>query len=530
MKISPDIAQNISVWAFKEAVALAERYSKSPPDKGYILFETGYGPSGLPHIGTFGEVFRTTMVRQAFERISDIPTRLFAFSDDMDGLRKVPENIPNREMVQEHLGKPLTSIPDPFETHDSFGAHMNSRLKAFLDGYGFDYEFESATECYTTGMFDSTLQKVLKNHDKITKLILPTLGEERRQTYSPFLPLCQKTGQVLQAPVTNYNIESGTIIYKDDDGEEIETPVTGGRCKLQWKADWGMRWAALDVDYEMYGKDLIPSAELSSKICQILSGKPPQQFFYELFLDDQGRKISKSLGNGISLDDWLRYGTPESLALFMFNSPRKAKRLYFDVIPKNVDEYLTHLTKAREQDTEKQYENPAWHIHNGQLPEHEIPISFSLLLNLASACNPEDKSVLWGFITRYAPDATPENSPYLDRLVEHAISYYEDFVKPSKKYRSPDEEERAAMEALVAKLQSLPESASGEDFQSAVYATGKEHGFENLRDWFKALYETLFGQEQGPRMGSFIELYGRDETITLIENAIAASPATQSVP
>lgn len=521
MKIDILEAEKKNAWPFKEAAALAKRFEKTPPAKGYVLFETGYGPSGLPHIGTFGEVFRTTMVRQAFEKISDIPTKLFAFSDDLDGLRKVPDNIPNQEMVRQHLGKSLTNIPDPFGTHESFGAHMNSRLKKFLDDYGFDYEFKSSTECYKSGLFDDALLKILKKYDAVMKVMLPTLGDERQSTYSPFLPICPETGIVLQVPMVKIDAEKGTITYKDNDGAEIETPVTGGKCKLQWKPDWGMRWAALGVDYEMYGKDLIPSAELSSKICRIIGGEPPAQFFYELFLDEQGAKISKSKGNGISLEDWLRYGTPESLALFMFNSPRKAKKLYFDVIPKNVDEYLTHLENMKGQEIEKKHENPVWHIHNGKMPEHEIPVSFALLLNLASACNPDDASVLWGFITRYAPDVTPDKSKLLNNLVEYAISYYNDFVKPTKKYRAPTDKERAALLELATKLAGVSKTATGEEIQNIIYEIGKSQGFENLRDWFKAMYEVLLGQEQGPRMGSFVELYGIDETTSLINRALA---------
>jgi lysyl-tRNA synthetase class 1 len=520
MTIDLDTALNANAWPFKEAKELKARVEKNAPEKGYVLFETGYGPSGLPHIGTFGEVARTTMVRRAFERISDVPTKLFAFSDDMDGLRKVPDNLPNQAMITEHLGKPLTQIPDPFETHDSFGAHMNARLQAFLDTFEFDYEFKSATECYTSGMFDGALLNALNNYDKILKVILPTLGEERQKTYSPFLPVCQKTGKVLQVAVTKTDAEKGTITFIDEEGEEIETPVTGGRCKMQWKADWAMRWSALAVDYEMYGKDLQPSAQLSGAICRILGGNPPQGLCYEMFLDEKGGKISKSIGNGISIDDWLRYATPESLALYMYGNPKKAKRLYFDVIPKHVDEYLTHLGKFEGQEEKLQLENPVYHIHNGNPPKDKLPVTFGLLLNLASACNPQDKSVLWGFITRYAPDATPENAPLLDKLVEYAITYYEDFIKPEKKYRAPTQTEQAAMETLVTKLKGLSKDTPAAEIQNEVFAAGTEHGFENLREWFGALYEVLFGQSQGPRMGSFIELYGIDETIMLVEKAL----------
>lgn len=520
MKVTIEQAIASNAWPFQEAVKLAKSFEKVPPEKGYVLFETGYGPSGLPHLGTLCEVFRTTMVRQAFEKISDIPTRLFAFSDDMDGLRKVPDNIPNREMVAEYLGKPLTAIPDPFGEHESFGAHMNNRLKQFLDAYGFEYEFKSSTECYTCGMFDETLLKVLEQYDRIMNIILPTLGPERQATYSPFMPICPETGKVLQVPVIARDVRKGTIIYLNEAGDEMETPVTGGRCKLQWKPDWGMRWTAFGVDYEMFGKDLISSAELSGKICSAIGGTPPAGFFYELFVDETGAKISKSKGNGISIEEWLRYGTPESLALFMFKSPRKSKRLYFDVIPRHVDEYLKHLNNLNDQGEEKKYANPVWYIHNGNPPRHEMPLSFSLLLNLASVCNPENRSVLWGFITRYASGVTPENTPLLDRLVDHAIAYYEDFVQPTKRYRTPNEIERHAMEALSAKLESLPENVTAEEIQNEVYEVGKTHRFRNLRDWFKALYEVLLGQEQGPRMGSFIALYGLAETISLINRAL----------
>ncbi|MGE5506348.1 MAG: lysine--tRNA ligase, partial [Actinomycetota bacterium] len=395
-------ARSATAWPFQEARALLdERLKGEVPDKGYVLFETGYGPSGLPHIGTFGEVVRTTMVRRAFELLAPgIKTRLFAFSDDMDGLRKVPDNIPNQDLVRQHLGKPLTAIPDPFGTHDSFGAHNNARLRSFLDAFGFDYEFQSATEWYKSGRFDQALLKVLEHYDAVINVVLPTLGEERRQTYSPFLPVCQKTGRVLQVPVVERNLGAGTIVYRDEDGSLVETPVTGGRCKMQWKADWAMRWFALGVDYEMSGKDLIPSVELSSKIARILGARPPMNLTYELFLDDQGQKISKSKGNGLAVEDWLKYAPHESLALFMYQKPKAAKRLYFDVIPRAVDDYLTFLGKFEAEDAAKRLDNPAWHIHHGKPPREEAHLSYSILLNLASVCHSEDKAVLWGFIKR----------------------------------------------------------------------------------------------------------------------------------
>ncbi len=423
MKIDLQIAAQAKSWPFIEAMALEKRYGKTPPAKGYVLFETGYGPSGLPHIGTFGEVARTSMVRAAFQRICDIPTRLICFSDDMDGLRKVPENLPNQDAIAANLGKPLTSIPDPFGTHASFGAHMNAKLCEFLDHFGFDYEFKSSTATYKSGEFDTTLLKLLENYQKVMDVMLPTLGEERQQTYSPFLPVSPRSGKVLLAKVVETRVDKGTIVYREEDGTLEEVPVTGGHCKLQWKPDMGMRWAALGVDYEMYGKDHLTSADLYSAICKIAGGTPPNQYCYELFLDEKGQKISKSKGNGITIDEWLRYAPQESLAYYMFQSPRKAKRLYFDVIPQQVDDCLTFLEKyAAESDEVKKLDNPVWHIHGGCPPKPESGLKFSLLLNLASVCNPHDKSVLWGFISRYMPEASPETCPFLDRLAGYAVA------------------------------------------------------------------------------------------------------------
>ena len=515
------LAQNAKAWPFKEATALLKRICGTTPAKGYALFETGYGPSGLPHIGTFAEVARTTMVRHAFATLCDIPTRLVAFSDDMDALRKVPDNIPERAMVEQHLGKPLTQIPDPFGTHESFGAHNNARLRAFLDDFGFDYSFKSSSEAYRSGEFDGALMDVLRHYDEIMRIILPTLGAERQATYSPFLPLCPKTDRVLQVPITARDEDAGTVSYVDEDGETMTVPVTGGRCKLQWKADWAMRWHALGVDYEMAGKDLISSVELSGKVCRALGSRPPAGFIYELFLDENGEKISKSRGNGLTIEEWLTYGPRDSLSLYMYNAPRRAKRLYFDVIPRHVDDYLTHLAKYPAQGEAERLESPAWHIHAGHPPAPEAGLSYGILLNLASVCNTEDPAVLWGFIARYVPGASPGTAPILDALVGHAIGYYRDRVKPAKAYRAPLAEERAALDDLRAVLAALPADASAEDIQTEVYEVGKRHPFESLRDWFRALYEILLGQSQGPRMGSFIALYGLAETVALIDRALA---------
>ncbi|MXX22016.1 MAG: lysine--tRNA ligase [Rhodospirillales bacterium] len=515
-------AEQARAWPFAEARRLAKRLGDRLPEKGHVLFETGFGPSGLPHIGTFGEVARTTMVRRAFETLTGMPTRLIAFSDDMDGLRSVPSNVPEQAMLAEHLGRPLSDIPDPFGQHESFAAHNNTQLCTFLDRFGFDYEFRSSTHCYRSGVFDETLLMVLRHYDEITEIILPTLGRERRATYSPFLPVCPTTGRVLQAPVLARNPDAGTITYRGDDGTEVETPVTGGRCKLQWKPDWAMRWVALDVDYEMNGKDLISSYELGAQIARVLGARPPANMTYELFLDERGEKISKKIGNGLTLEEWLTYGTEDSLSLFMYHQPGRAKRLHFDVIPRHVDDYERHLKQFADRDQEgdsaELLENPVWHIHGGQPARtRTVPLTFGMLLNLASACNAEDASVLWGFIARYLPAAAPATEPALDQLVALAVRYYQDRVRPQKRYRPATAPERTALLALAEALRALPPDADGETLQGTIFEVGRANGFDEPKIWFKALYETLLGQSRGPRMGSFIALYGIAETVTLIE-------------
>ncbi len=489
-----------------------------------VVFETGYGPSGLPHMGTFGEVMRTTMVRTAFRALTDdqIPTRLICFSDDMDGLRKVPENVPNKTVLEEDLGKPLTVVRDPFGEHPSFGQHNNARLMAFLDSFGFDYEFMSSTDCYRTGVFDATLLRALARFDDIQAVMLPTLGPDRRASYSCFLPISPSTGRVLQVPTLERHVDRGTIVYQDEDGSRVETPVTGGAVKMQWKPDWAMRWTALGVDYEMSGKDLINSVKASNRICRVLGGDPPEGFHYELFLDEKGEKISKSKGNGLTMEEWLRYGAPESLAYYNFQSPKSAKRLYFDVVPRAADDYLQHLDAYQLQEPAPRLDNPVWHVHRGFPPAKGSPVSFGLMLNLVSVANATSTTMLWGFLERYLPGATAESEPLLDRLARFALNYYEDFVRPAKQFREPDAKERAAMVDLVQRLRALPgDCRDGETIQNEVYAVGKDHGFEPLRDWFKALYEVLLGQTQGPRFGSFAAVYGLDRTIALIDQALA---------
>ena len=518
------LAQDANAWPFAETRNVIQRLSQDKDDdvSRPVIFETGYGPSGLPHIGTFGEVVRTSMVRKAFEVLTGRPTRLVCFSDDMDGFRKVPDNVPQQEMLAGYIDQPLTKVPDPFGEHDSFGAHNNARLCAFLDSFGCEYEFISASEQYRSGAFDTALLHILAHHDKVRDVILPTLGEERRKTYSPFLPICPDTGRVLQAKVISTNAEAGTLVYEDPDtGKQVEVPVTGGACKLQWKCDWAMRWFALGVDYEMSGKDLIDSVTLSSKIVRVLGKVPPTSFSYELFLDQNGEKISKSKGNGLSIEEWLRYGSPESLSLFMYGQPKRAKRLHFDSIPKAVDEFFAHMQKLPEQEPSQQLENPVWHIQAGSIETQDMPVSFSLLLNLAAVCKAENADVIWRYVMDYAPSVSAQSHPVLDNMVQYAVNYYQDRVAPTLQYRKATDAEKQVIAKLRDDIAALPEEADAETVQSSVYAAGKEAGYENLRDWFSCLYETMLGQSQGPRMGGFFTLYGRAKTLALFDDVLA---------
>ena len=531
-----ELAEQSNAWPFEEARKIVQRLKTHPKDE--VIFETGYGPSGLPHIGTFGEVARTTMVRHAFRVLTDdkVKTRLIAFSDDMDGLRKVPDNVPNKDMLEKHLGKPLTQVPDPFGTHASFGAHNNARLRAFLDHFGFDYEFLSSTDCYTSGRFDAALLKMLERFDRVMAIMLPSLREERAATYSPFLPIDPKTGIVLQVPVVAHDAKAGTITYEDPETKQpVATPVTGGRCKLQWKPDWAMRWLALGVDYEMAGKDLIDSVKLSGEICRALGATPPEGFNYELFLDENGQKISKSKGNGLTIDEWLRYASPQSLSLFMYREPKAAKRLYFDVIPRTVDEYQQFLDAYQRQDARQRLANPVWHIHAGHPPKLEMPVTFTMLLTLVSSSNAENAETLWGFIGRYRPGVTPQTHPELKAQVEYAIHYFRDFVQPEKKFRHPSDSERAALIDLRDALAQLPAEASAEQIQNVVYEVGRREPFLDQKkkakdgkpgvslDWFNMLYQVLLGQEKGPRFGSFVAVYGLQNTVDMIDGALARS-------
>ena len=509
-----------NAWPFVEAKKILKEKKSSIEKKGKIILQTGYGPSGLPHIGTFGEVARTSMVVNALNHITNLPKEIITFSDDMDGLRKVPDNIPNSKKLQENLHKPLTEVPDPFEKYSSFGEHNNELLKKFLNEFNFKYTFKSSTQLYKSGYFNKTLKLILKNYSGIMDIIIPTLGKERQKTYSPFLPICPNTGKVLEIPVLEIDEKNSKIIF-DNEGKKLEKSILNGDCKLQWKVDWAMRWYALDVDFEMYGKDLIESAILSTKIIKLLGKSSPCGFAYELFLDEKGEKISKSKGNGITIDQWLQYASPESLSLFMYQNPKRAKKLYKEVVPKAVDEYLDFIEKGKTQDQQQTLLNPVWHVHEGVMPKENSIMSFSMLLNLVETSNADNKELLWKFVKKYKKNISENEHPIFDKLIGYAIKYYNDIIKLNKKYKKPNDNEKVALEALIKTLDSCNDDMSPEDIQTKIYSAGKENGYkENLRDWFKLIYEVTFGVENGPRLGFFISFFGVNETKKLIKQKI----------
>ena len=509
-----------SAWPFVEAKKMLRERKSFIEKKGKIILQTGYGPSGLPHIGTFGEVARTSMMVNALKYLTDLPTEIITFSDDMDGLRKVPDNVPQKEILNKNLHKPLTQVPDPFEKFSSFGEHNNEMLKKFLNNFNFKYNFKSSTDLYKSGFFNSSLQIILENYDGIMNIVLPTLGKERQKTYSPFLPICPDTGHVLEIPVKEINKEKSKIIF-DNNGKKLEISILNGNCKLQWKVDWAMRWYALDVDFEMYGKDLIESAILSTKIIKLIGKNNPSGFAYELFLDDKGEKISKSKGNGITIDQWLEYASPESLSLYMYQNPKRAKKLYKEIVPKAVDEYLDFIEKAKTQNELQLLMNPVWHVHNSKVPEENMIMSFSMLLNLVETSNADTKELLWKFVKKYKKDISEKEHPIFDNLVGYAIKYFNDVIKAQKNYKKPNNNEKLALENLIKKLSLCNDQMTPEDIQTLIYSTGKENGYsENLRDWFKLIYEVVFGDENGPRMGFFISFFGVKETKDLIIDKI----------
>ena len=520
IKIKTEDIQKSNSWPIVEAKKILKERKKYIDKKGKIILQTGYGPSGLPHIGTFGEVARTSMVVNALNYLTDLPKEIITFSDDLDGLRKVPDNVPNKDVLNKNLHKPLTNIPDPFEKFKSFGEHNNEMLKKFLDKFKFEYKFMSSTNLYKSGFFNSTLKKILDNYEGIMNIIIPTLGKERQKTYSPFLPICNETGKVLEIPIIEIDKKNSSLIF-DNNGKKLKASILDGNCKLQWKVDWAMRWFTLDVDFEMYGKDLIESAILSSKIIKLLGKNNPSGFAYELFLDDKGEKISKSKGNGVTIEEWLNYASPESLSLFMYQNPKRAKKLYKEIVPKAVDEYLDLIEKSKKQDARELLLNPLWHVHNGNIPSEDNIMSFSMLLNLVETSNASSEEILWKFVKNYKTNVAKNNFPIFNNLIKYSIKYFNDVVKQNKKYKKPNSLEMKALLDLISKLESCSDNMKPEDIQTEIYTVGKNNGYkENLREWFKLIYEVVFGVENGPRLGFFISFFGRKEMISLIKEKI----------
>ena len=511
--------KNIKAWPFTEAQKILKKIENNR-EKININFETGYGPSGVPHIGTFAEVLRTNMVRNALKKINNCQSKLITFSDDLDALKKVPEDYPFPEKLSKYINFPLSSIPDFTGKYASYADRNNNLLKEFLNQFNFDYEFISSTEKYKSGDFDQCLLKILENYENISNIILPTLRKERRESYSPFLPICKETGKVLEVSITLVSKEDGIIAYRNHNNKLVETLVTKGNCKLQWKVDWAMRWSALDIDYEMYGKDLIPSFELSKQIAAYINKKVPINMSYELFLDQNGEKISKSKGNGLSIEEWMMYGTKESLALFMYQNPRRAKRLYFDCIPKSMDEYKKNHAGFFHKE-HAQPESPIWHIHEGFIPNYTYPIEFSNLINLVTALNTSDKDTIYNFCLLYIKrKLKQEEQNDLRLIIKLAINYFQNFILPRLKKRKPIQIEKEAIFNLIREIRKSKTELSSEEYQSLIYKYGKQIYPESLRSWFLSLYQILFGSENGPRLGSLFYLYKKEKVIKILEEVI----------
>jgi lysyl-tRNA synthetase class 1 len=545
MTLDPKLINQLKLWPWREAARLQKglRGKEAP---AAVIFETGYGPSGLPHIGTFAEVARTTWVRQAFAQLDDTPTALFAFSDNVDGLRQIPTNLPNREMLVEHLGKPLCDIPDPFGQQESFSGYMNHKLREFLDRFGFEYSFKASHEHYRGGAFNDGLLRVLERYEKVRGIILPTLSPENREAWSPFMPVCPNCGKLNTTRVVATHPERGELSFVCDQGEvervekdgiwtwrgcqpcgfEATAPVTDGHAKVGWKVDWALRWFTFGVHYEMYGKDLIDSAELSGKICRALGGTPPEGMFYEMFLDREGAKISKSKGNGLTIDEWLTYGPLESLAMFIAKRPEQASRLYFGTIPQHVDEYLQHLTAFPTLSAEKRYNSPIWFLRHrevvgaSQSPGYVARMNYGTLLNLVSALNTEDREVVWDYVRRYDPAAEQERA-LMDELIDLALVYYRDEVLPHKVIRQPPAQMRPAVDDFLAWLEGYAGREGGE-IQDAAYEVCNRHEVDK-KAFFQTMYELLLGDPQGPRLGNFVQLYGVQETLALARARLTAA-------
>ena len=511
-------------WPFKEAEKLCKRF-QHPPESP-VRFETGFGPSGLPHIGTFAENARTTWVRHAFEFLTGWPTQLIAFSDDMDGLRKVPLNMPRQDMLANHLGKPLCHIPDPFETSDSYSGTMNTKLRSFLDGYQFDYTFQGSYEAYQRGDFNEGLEIILRNVDAVKSIILPTMSAEKGRDWSPFFPICGKCGKINSTRVTGYDVANNAVGYVCDRQEDRAkgcgyqgtASIFNGHVKVGWKVDWALRWYAYDIAYEMYGKDLIESAKLSGRITRLMGKQPPTGLFCELFLDEDGRKISKSVGKGLTIDSWTMYAPLESLLYYIFQNPKQAKRLFWGIVPKSVDDYLLGLNNYHSLDAQKKPDSPLWHLFNkgAGVPEFKTSINFSLVNNLVSAVGADDRELILEYLKRYDPGIEAHRA-VIEDLVNKAMNYYRDFIVPHKRYRMPTTQEKKMLMRLRDELAAY-EGDDEKEIQTLPFAVAREYS-EPPNNFFKLFYEVVFGQERGPRFGTFVRLVGKEKAISLLDEA-----------
>jgi lysyl-tRNA synthetase, class I len=531
-------------WPFVEAQRIIDRLGKI--GKSAVTAETGYGPSGLPHIGTFGEVARTSFVLQALKTLEpSIDAKIIAFSDDMDGLREVPKNLPNGEMLKEHLGKPLTSIPDPFGQEKSFAHYMNRKLRDFLDSFGFTYQFASSTEQYKSGVFDEGFKRIVEHYDEVSDLFKATIAEEKRAAWSPFFPICASCGRVYSTRVIAVDPKALTVSYACDAplagkysccGHHGVASILGGGCKVGWKVDWALRWYCLGVDYEMHGEDLLESARLSSKIVKVLGGEPPELFKYELFLDENGKKISKKIGNGISIEEWLRFAPVDSLLYIMYQKPQQAKKMGRAILPEIVDAYLELVAQydGAEVDSPVPFiSRLSKGAHADRLPGEKSAeyrgaqklITYSLVCELVMALNQDDPRIVRDYLLKYQPGIAA-NVAYYEGLIEDALAYYREVLLPARTVEKADhamDEALAALRADLARRLAAGEEPDAEALQTAVFQVSKDRQLK-MKDWFRTVYRVFLGQNQGPRIGSFIALLGFEKCIERLDAHLAGGP------
>ena len=526
------------LWPYEEARKVAERVARYEAGRPAI-FQSGFGPSGMPHLGTMAELLRPSYVRKAFERLAQSgsieparPARLIVFIDDMDGLRKVPENIPNRETTSFHLGEPVSRIPDPFgDCHPSFSEHMLSLLEKFLAPVEIEFELIKSTEMYGSGQFDEALKLILARHQQIIEIIAPTLREENRAGWSPVMPVCPSCGQVNSTLVTGYHPERASVEFSCEKniggskscGFKGEQSVLGGKAKVGWKVDWALRWYALKVDYELYGKDLIDSARLSGQILKVLGGKPPLGFPFEMFLDEEGHKVSKSVGRGVTVDQWTRYAPIEVLKYFLLVNPRRARKLFLEAIPQYVDDYLDALRAYAAAPENERGNLPIDLVIQRTTPRRfDSELTFGMIMNLVSALGTGDRDLIWNYLTGYDPRiaGNPDTERMGKTLMECALNVYADFIEPTKKRYLPEANERDQLRALMEFLVGNS-GATAEEIEKKIYDLGREN-YDKPGKIFPLLYRVLLGQERGPRLGAFIKLATPQRMIEILNNSLAS--------